>query len=66
MPNGWEFRMCPQVLLDSLGNYLRDSQGRYPDGIGLAPDIYCVNYYNDLLKNRDYVLEKAIKFLVSK
>jgi C-terminal processing protease CtpA/Prc len=63
MPNGWEYRMCPQVLLDTTGNYLADSKGRYPDGVGLAPDVYVVNYYNDILRQHDYVLEKAIEIL---
>jgi carboxyl-terminal processing protease len=63
LPNGWEYRMCPQVLLDSTGNYLKDSRGRYPDGIGLAPDVYEVNFYRDIERNRDYVLEKAIRVL---
>jgi carboxyl-terminal processing protease len=60
LPNGWQFRTCPQVLCDTLGNYLRDSHGRYPDGVGLCPDVYVVNYYADIFKGHDYMLEKAV------
>lgn len=63
LPNGWSFRTSPQVLCDSTGNFLRDSQGRYPDGVGLAPDVYVINYYADIQKGRDLVLEKAIEMI---
>jgi hypothetical protein len=48
------------VIYDTLGNYLCDGNGRYPDGIGICPDISAVNYYSDILNGYDYVLEKAI------
>ena len=66
LPNGWSFRTSPQVLCDSTGNFLKDSKGRYPDGVGLAPDIYVVNYYEDIKNKKDYILERAIKVIDEK
>jgi C-terminal processing protease CtpA/Prc len=63
LPNGWQFRTCPQVLCDTFGNYLRDSKGRYPDGVGFCPDVYQPNYYSDILKGHDYMLERAMKII---
>ncbi|HOT13951.1 MAG TPA: S41 family peptidase [Bacteroidales bacterium] len=63
LPNGWQFRTCPQVLCDTSGNYLRDSKGRYPDGVGLCPDVYQPNYYSDILNGHDYMLERAMQII---
>ena len=66
MPNGWQFRSCPQVLLDTLGNYLRDDKGRYPDGYGLAPNIMVINTLQELNANYDAILSKAIDVINKK
>jgi len=66
MPNGWLYRTCPQVVYDTLGNYLTDSKGRYLDGIGIAPDIKAINYLYELKRGYDNVLEKAIDILYTK
>lgn len=55
LPNGW-------IVSVSVGDY-RAADGRSYEGIGLAPDNYLVNTKEDLLANKDIVLEKAIKLL---
>lgn len=60
MPNGWQFRICPQVVLDSTGNYLKNTDGHYPDGYGFAPDIRVINTLAELNSGYDAVLAKAI------
>ena len=63
LPNGWEFRICPQVIYDINGRYLSNADGRYPDGVGLCPQIWIPNYYKDIVNGRDLVLERAIKVI---
>lgn len=61
-PNGWEFRTCPQVLYDTTGHILRNSKGRYPDGIGLAPDRYAPNLLKEIYRGYDRTLGTALNF----
>ncbi|MCX7987278.1 MAG: S41 family peptidase [Bacteroidales bacterium] len=61
-PNGWEYRTCPQVLYDTTGNILRNSDGQYPDGIGLAPDLFVKNYLREIYRGYDRVLATALNY----
>ncbi len=65
-PNGWQYRNCPQVLYDTLGNLLTDAKGRYLDGIGVSPEVHIVNYISDIRKGKDKVLNKAIEMIEQK
>ncbi len=55
LPNGW-------MISVSVGDY-RAANGKSYEGIGLAPDEFLVNSKDDLLANKDIVLEKAIELL---
>ena len=66
MPNGWQFRCCPQVLLDTTGKYLSDSKGRYPDGFGFAPDIRVINTLAEIISGYDGILKKAVDIINKK
>ena len=55
MYNGWMFSF-------SVGDF-RAADGKSYEGIGTAPDIWMVNSKEDLLQEKDRVLEKAIDLL---
>lgn len=61
-PNGWEFRTCPQVLYDTTGLILRNADGRYPDGIGLPPDLFARNLLKEIYRGYDRTLATALNF----
>lgn len=63
LPNGWKYRLGAQVLYDAQGNLLRTSNGRYAEGIGLAPDVQAVNRWEDIVNDKDLVLERALEEL---
>ncbi|MGC8803723.1 MAG: S41 family peptidase [Bacteroidales bacterium] len=61
-PNGWEFRTCPQVLYDTTGRLLRNADGRYPDGVGLPPDLFVRNWLKEIYRGYDRVLAAALNY----
>ncbi|MEJ5264592.1 MAG: S41 family peptidase [Bacteroidales bacterium] len=61
-PNGWEFRTCPQVLYDTTGQLLRNADGRYPDGIGLPPDLYVRNMLKEIYRGYDRVMATTLNY----
>lgn len=60
LPNGWMFRLGPQVIFTPEGNLYTTSDGKYIEGIGITPDFLIGQRYNDILIGRDVVLDKAV------
>jgi hypothetical protein len=60
LPNGWKYRLGAQVVYDPDGNFLHDNNGKYLEGIGIAPDFYIADDWILISQNQDAVLDKAI------
>lgn len=63
LPNGWKYRLGAQVVYDVYGDLLTNSQGKYLEGIGIAPDYYVRDHYAQCLRGNDLVLNKAIEVI---
>jgi carboxyl-terminal processing protease len=63
LPNGWKYRICSQVIYNTDGSLLVDSKGNYLEGIGIAPDYYAPDNYNEALDGNDIPLNTALKKL---
>jgi len=66
MPNGWKFRLGAQVVYGPDGNLLTDSNGKYLEGIGIAPDIYAIDLFKEFKNGNDVSLDVALKELSGK
>jgi carboxyl-terminal processing protease len=64
LPNGWKFRLGGQILFTPDGNLLVDENGKYLEGIGLAPDYFTTDQWNYLQSDLDMPIEKAIDELI--
>lgn len=60
LPNGWKYRLGAQVVYGTDGQYLQDSKGNYLEGIGIAPDYYVADDWDQIRVNKDAVLDKAL------
>jgi len=63
LPNGWKFRLGAQVVYGPDGKLLTDSNGKYLEGVGIAPDIYIQEQFSAIRKGKDLPLEAALKNL---
>ena len=60
LPNGWQFRIGPQVVYAPNGRLLANEEGEYLEGIGIAPDYYSENKLAFIRMGYDLVIVRAI------
>jgi hypothetical protein len=63
LPNGWKYRLGAQVIYAPNGSALTDKNGNYLEGLGIAPDYYVTDQWEQVLKGNDLPLDKALKEL---
>lgn len=66
LPNGWNYRICSEVIYNPDGSLLVDSKGNYLEGIGMAPDYYVPDYYYKIINGSDVPLDTALNKLFGK